>query len=442
MNALGFHISFYLLCAILIWMALRGMLHGGRALAFPTIAALLGLAWVVPQGIELENRPYNIYESGGFWLYVAACFGLLSLGFNLGKRAQVRRIRLTPRSTLPVFNTQRLLGAAAGLTMLGIVAVLLMREVDTSKMGSQWTGVITMYALMSKASGLGLCLSVLVYVRTKSRVALLIAAVAAGPIVASAIYGVRREQIFDLFVLTFGAWYMTKGRSPSPVVMISALFFGTFVLNSATNLRTYVESERSTIISALLTPDTYAKFDFGNLGQGNASEVGLSQYDYWYMNRNSEWELGSEYWNSLIHQYVPAFLFGRQFKDNLQVETLSDRLESEEVKGRFSVGSTRTGFSDTYRSFGVFGAIVFGIIGSIFGYLFAKAIYGSLSSQYLYLVLLAEGLKSITHSTSEFFASLPFVLLISWTALRFSRSGAGQRRETPALASVRLKETF
>jgi hypothetical protein len=296
-----------------------------------------------------------------------------------------------------------------------------MGQVDTSKMGTQWTGVITMYALLAKANGLALCLAVLIYARTKSPVALVTAIVSSIPLLTSAVYGVRREQLFDLFVLTFGAWHMTRGRRPSPVLVFSGLLVGTVVLNSAANLREYVGSGKGSLVSALADRDTYARFDYTDLKQRNTSELGLAQHDHWYITMGKEWELGAEYWNSLAHQYVPAFLVGREFKNGLMIKTLTRRLETGEEKGLYSFGSTRTGFSDSYRSFGFLGAMVFCVIGAFFGLLFSHAIKGSLQDEYLYLVLLSEGLKSITHSTSEFFASLPFVMLISLLVFRFSR---------------------
>lgn len=432
-----FHLSFLLMCGFLLSVALSGVLRGRAVFEFPTIVALLGLAWVVPQGLELERNPHNTYGSESFWLYVMMCFGMVLLGFKVAKDARSRRIRGTAGTPSRVFDTHRLLIAAATLGLLGLGAALLMGEVDTSKMGGQWTGVITLYALFSKASGFALCLAALIYARTKSRIALLIAVVSSVPILTSAIYGVRREQIFDIVVLSLGAWYIAKGRSPSPVWIVAALLIGTVVLNSAANLRTYVDSGRGSLVGALFTAETYIEFDYTNLGQGKSSEVGLAQYDHWYMDMYPEWELGSEYWNAMVHQYVPAFLVGRDYKDGLRINTLSSRLQSGDVRGRFSLGSTRTGFSDSYRAFSYLGMVVFALVGCLFGYLFANVSAGSLSSQYFYLILLAEGLKAITHSTSEFFSALPFAVAISLLAFRFSARSIDRKRTSRTTAPIR-----
>lgn len=413
--------SFYILCFILGWMALRGLLGGRSIFEFPTVAAMLGLAWVIPQGIELEMGTRNLDESSLFWFYVSACFVFVSWGFILGRRIRRRGGRQTALENQPRYRVNRLIVAAACLTGVGYVAQLLISGIDTSRMGAQWTGVITMYALLSKANGLGLCLSLLVFVHSRSRVALFVALLAALPLVSSAVVGVRREQIFDLLVLTFGAWYFASNRVPPRLIVVASLLIGTVILNSAEKLRIYVDREQSTLVGALLSPEVYQQFRYTNLRQGRSSEIGQAQYDFAYMNRKGEWELGAAYLNALSSQYVPAFLVGRDIKNSLRFETLIDRYDSGAEKGLVSVGSTRTGFSDSFRSFGWFGLIVFSIIGSIFGWLYSRAIEGAIEAQYYYFVFLAEGLKAITHSTGEFFASIPFVLILSVLVFRFSR---------------------
>ena len=109
-------------------------------------------------------------------------------------------------------------------------------------MGGQWTGVITAYALLSKANGFGLCLSMLVFARTRSLPALAIALVAAVPILQSALLGVRREALFDLVILTAGAWYLSRSRFPSRAIVIAGLLVGTVILNTVGDFRGQVTS--------------------------------------------------------------------------------------------------------------------------------------------------------------------------------------------------------
>lgn len=438
MTDTGFHLSFYLLCVVLLWLALRGILGGRTVFEYPTLAAMMGLAWVVPQGLELESDPYNYYTSDAFWLYVTGCYLFIYWGFQAGRKAEHRRIVRAPERVLRGFSMKRLVIASAGLTALGLLAIIQMRDVDTSGMGGEWTGIITMWFLLAKATGFGLCLAVLIFARTRSLTPFIIAFVAALPIVHGALFGVGRELLFDLVILTAGAWYLVKGKHPPRGVIIVCLLVGTVLLNSAGEIRQKINSGEESMLGVLTSTETYLRFDFFNLGQGSASEVGFAQYDFWHANQSGSWELGADHWNKLVHQYVPAFLLGQDFKQGLKISTLRERLRHGEEEGAFSLGSTRTGFSDSYRGFGLFGVLVFGVIGYGFGFLYASAAFGGMSGQYFYLVLLAEGMKAITHSTAELLAALPFTIILSLAVLRLAKVNPCKRVSRP----VRIGSSF
>lgn len=417
----SFHLSFFALCVVLLWLALPGLLGGTKVFTYPTLSAMFAFAWVVPQGIELEQNSANGYGSEAFWLYVTACFLCIAFFFRAGYYSQNRRSALERDHSVPSFNSDRLILAAVVLTAVGLLSHYQMGSIDTSAMGGQWTGVITMWALLAKASGFGLCLAVLIFVRTRSWLALAIAAVAVVPLAQAAFLSVRREALFDIVVLTVGSWYLAKRKRPPRVFIIAGFLIGTVVLNTVGDIRGRVMFGDENLMEVLGSTETYQNFDYSMVGQKKSSEVGLAQFDIAYMNQTGRWELGAEFWNGLIHQYLPAFLVGREFKDGLKLSTLPLRISMGEEKGASSTGSTRTGFSDSYRGFGFFGVVIFGIISYIFGLLFARANNGSIEAQYLYLVLLAEGLKAITHSTSEFLAALPFVLILYWLVFRGAR---------------------
>lgn len=419
-------------------MSLRGIIGGRKVFEYSTLAAMMGVVWVVPQGIELESSPWNYYRSGGFWLYVTGCFSFVLWGFEAGKKAQRVRISRNPTRVMSAYKLNRLLYAAAGLTALGWFATLRMGGIDTSGMGAGWTGIATMWYLLATANSFGLCLAALIFARNRSPIALTIAIIAAVPLFGAAFGAARREQLFDFMILTGGVWYFVKGRYPPRTIVILGLFLGAVILNTVGDLRSQLQSGERSFVELLLAEDTYRNFDFFDLQQGEASEVRLAQYDYWYSNYTWRWELGSDHWNGLVHQYIPAFLVGRDFKESLKISTLSERLRRGEEEGAFSLGSTRTGFSDSYRAFGWFGMLLFFAIGYGFGFLYANAMTGGIVWQYFYFVLLAEGLKAITHSTSELLRALPFVLVLSLIFLSWARTNVVtyDRRLFPTVGGV------
>ncbi|MEJ6012151.1 hypothetical protein [Novosphingobium aquae] len=426
-----FPLAFYGLCLILSGIAVHGIVRGRTIFAYPTLAALIGLAWVVPQGIELSNRT-NFYSGEGFWLYVGGCFLAIPLGFWFAFKKERKRLASRGLRDLPSFSNERLLVAAAGMVLIGMLAQFEMRGIDTSSMGGEWTGVITAWYLLGKSSGLGLCLSVLVFARTRKPAALALAVIAAIPVAQAAIFGVRREDLFDLLVLSIGAWYLAKHKAPPKLAVIVGALLGTVILNSADDFRSRIIVGNESFLEVILSRETYDNFHYTNLGQGAASEVGQAQFDFYYANQKSDWELGAEYWNSLVSQYFPAFIFGREAKEGFKFNTLEQRLRTGEEKGLLSRGSTRTGFSDSYRALGVFGIMIFWVISVGFGFLFARAWSDSINSQYLYLVLLAEGIKVITHSTASLIAAFPFVVGIYIVAFKFAERPPSRRKLRPS----------
>lgn len=417
----NFHFGFYVLCIVLGFLAFKAVLSNSSIFEFPKIAALLGVIWIIPQGIEIESNAVDPYANGFFWIYIASCFLCIWWGFRVGSKdnggGRQQGTRANPRQ----YDLKRALVAAAVMVVIGQIAQIAMGSADTSRMGGQWTGVITFYALLSKAGTFGLCLAALVFARTRSLPALIIAIVAAAPIINNVVFSVRREPLFDLIIIIFGSWFLVQKSTPPRFLIVFGLIFGAIVINMAGELRGYVSLRDASIVEALVYSSAYEDFNYFDNQQGSASEVRQAQYDFWYMNKYGRWEYGTEYWNGLANQYVPAFLVGREFKDSLMLDSLARRLGARAELGAFSMGSTRTGFSDTYRALSIFGALIFWIIGYGFGILYKGAIQGDMAKQYLYLVLTSSGLKSITHSTSELISILPFVLIFYICAFRFSR---------------------
>lgn len=419
MNDTGVGLAFYVFCGLLLTLVTRGIVSGRHLFTFPTLAAMLGVAWIVPQGTNLETDPANIYRDGAFWIYVTGCFIAIFWGFQAGCRVGGRRKWKSAPLDISEFDLGRLLLASAAVTALGYLAQIQIRGIDVSEMGSQWTGIITMWALLTKAGGFGLCLAVIVFSKTKSQIALAIATVAALPYISSAFDGVRRESLFDLVILTAGTWYISRGRLPPRIAVITSLLIGTVVLNTVGDIRNRVITQQESFFSVILSADTYRNYNF--FRQGDANELRQAQFDFWYANDVGEFSFGADYYNALITQYVPAFIFGRDFKEGLKVQTAGERISRGLDNGVFSFGSTRTGFSDSYRNFGIFGVLAFAAIGYFFGIMYVRTTLGGIIGTYYYLILLAEGLKAITHSTSAFVIALPFTIIISHLAFVYAR---------------------
>lgn len=427
--------------AVLIFIAsiatVRAVLLGRGLFEFPVAISMLTLAWVIPQGWQLERDSFDPIELEWFWLYLILCLVCIFVGFAFGRNNTLRRFSgVSPVKNLQRYNQDKLIISAGGLIFFGILNRILIGGQDISEMGSSWTGVITMYALFTGAIPLGLCLSVLIFAKTGNEVSLVLAIIAAIPMLDTALVGVRREVLFALLITSGGAYYFAKNKMPPRAAVLATFIAGVLILNLAGEMRAFVNSGKGNLIDAFRSEEITKQFDYTQTDRGKASELGLAYYDFRYTSNTGDLEFGANYWNSIANQYVPAFILGRDFKESLMIPTFLRRASSVEEQIAFSNGSTRTGFSDSFRSFYWLGALIFGIIAYAFGRIYERAKFGGIAAQYFYLTLMASGLKAITHSTAEFFSSLPFLVAISILAFSFARFDENDPRNPNAMRLI------
>jgi hypothetical protein len=116
---------------------------------------------------------------------------------------------------------------------------------------------------------------------------------------------------------------------------------------------------------------------------------------------------------------VPAQIVGRDVKEALKVD-LED-LAMEVYGYRPWIGTTLTGFTDSFTSFGPAGPVAFGAIAAFLASFWRRAVSGSLSGQYFYCILITTGLHAITHGTAWFVAFLPQAFGFSWVVFRWAQ---------------------
>ena len=407
-------------CAFVGGVAAWGICSKQRVFEMPVIVAAFSIAWLIPQGLTAERRDFGTtFQDEFFWAYVLSCLVALTCGFYSGKRAEYQRSSILYR-TAPIYSYNRLILCAAGLVVVGSLALTLMsRAAATQDLGSQWTGVATAYALLANTRTFGVCLAALLFARTGRILPLVIAVIGvlvALPMINS---GVKRSVMFETVVTTAGAYYLARHTFPPRMAVVALVIFGTVLLHQVGAVREYTKRTNSTVAEAVWAGVMFEKFEYFDLDK--AFEVEQAKFDIRYINKTMKIEYGADYWNQLTHQYVPAFIVGRNFKESLKFETLRTKAKKGDVSLLFSKGATRTGFSDTFRSFWFFGAFFFMLMGYVSGRLYLMSWRGHIASQALYLITMSEYLVAITHGTAIFIASLPFTLGTMMIALWASK---------------------
>jgi hypothetical protein len=128
---------------------------------------------------------------------------------------------------------------------------------------------------------------------------------------------------------------------------------------------------------------------------------------------------GLNHWNGLVFNYVPAQIFGSEFKESLCLPIPNLFAIADRNYGYVKpTGSTVTGMVDCFASFSYFGCLEFFIIAYIMQRLYRRAIDGNIIAQSLYLFMMTNALHAITHGTTWFVS--PWVhMLVFWIPLMF-----------------------
>ena len=408
-------LALFILCAVV--MAASGFIRKDALFEWPTVAGLLCLAFFVPQALYVDRSPVaESHASWMTWLYMTLCLCVGWIGFQLGKtwsvNAGIRHL------SQPVHD--RWLSLICFLLLVfGVIAVgTVLKQANHLGSGTEWRGVITLWYLLIQLVFFSAAISWVRYLQTGRIIYLLIALTAAGAILFIFNQNVKRHMIAELAIIAAGGWFFCRGQQPWRGAVLAACLFGTVFLHQVAAVRAYVHAGEGTVYDAVVAGVPFHDFRFFEADR--APEVTHAVIDIADTVRSGEIVGPAILWNTLVHQYVPAFLVGRETKDGLKssVEPLSNPVER---RAHDWYGATRTGFSDTFRALGPVGALMFLALGAFMGTLYGLALTGHFTAQVLYLVLLNDSLVALTESTARFVTMLPFVIGIVWLATRAKR---------------------
>ncbi|MBL4811871.1 MAG: hypothetical protein JKX69_05800, partial [Rhodobacteraceae bacterium] len=344
-------------------------------------------------------------------------------GFRMGKLQGRKRARRRPIK--PVNETVLIIGTI----LIATIGLLAMRKVGNLTavldLGRQWTGVITLYYLLMQSVFFALALSVLRYYKTKKTIYLIIGGVVLLAIVSIIGGNVKRHMIAEVAIIFVGARFFLRYKQPSRGLVLAGLVMGTLVLHQVGPVRQYIADGRGNALEAVADGVLTENFAYFNMEE--SPELTQALVDVYAANQVGKLEGPAELWNSFVHQYIPSFLFGRTFKNSLMVDsnTATTLLNLD----RFTrLGATRTGFSDSFRGYSVFGSLFFLGLGFFLGLLYSLALSGRLWAQFYYLVLLNDGLFTLTESTVRFIVALPFIFTLTLPVFFFASLFAKGRK--------------
>src|SRR5439155_7493348 len=133
------------------------------------------------------------------------------------------------------------------------------------------------------------------------------------------------------------------------------------------------------------------------------AELTNAVYNIGAVSRRMDFDLGAYHWNAIVFSYVPAQLVGHDLKESLMLPLANPAFA--EYLYLTPLGSTSTGFSDSFQSFWYFGCLKFFVVAFVMQRLWLASRGGSLMAQLLYMLLPVQALQVITHDTNHFVAT-------------------------------------
>jgi hypothetical protein len=136
--------------------------------------------------------------------------------------------------------------------------------------------------------------------------------------------------------------------------------------------------------------------------------------------KTGNYDFGTGYWNYLVFSYVPGQLVGFDFKRSLMFDLPDNSVEAYGYNRH--IGTTFTGFSDSFISFWLFGAFVFAGIAALLQFWWIRAEAGNLRYQLCYCLSLAPAMEAVSHGTQWFWVYLPQLAIFLMPVLYFAKN--------------------
>lgn len=196
------------------------------------------------------------------------------------------------------------------------------------------------------------------------------------------------------------------------VLFLSFFFVGCVMSSSITTIRNAIKGNEEAR-AALFTVDGYIgnyKNAFIQDDYKHGLDLGNAAKGIAYVREEGFYDKGAFIWNGFVQDFIPQRLYGVDAKSALKIKTpksLSDKV------GSLTHGvTTRTGYYAPFAAFGVFGFVLYWIVGYLLGKVWCRKQYSSFYSL-LYLVTIGYLPTMITHSLQYVFNRIEFLAIVS-----------------------------
>lgn len=392
---------------------LRGLRRVGGIYEYPFLAGAVFSGFVFPQLIGLSIGGYLPGDALAKTLVMTIlCLFMVYVGSV---------VRVGPMRFMDwTFDKDRLLIASAALSLFGAFFFFeISRLPDDVVSTGRWSGTVVMYWFFGAAMKYGFALAVLLYAANSSKAALGVILFDSVFYLDRIVIGARRGDAIEFFlVILLLFWFQRRSVVPRWSA-IMAIILATLFLYGTGDYRVSMMSGSGGVVETIEQVNFVENFK--NILTNGGAELTNAAYQIEAVDRLEDFDYGAFHWNKLVFNFVPAQVFGSEFKNSLYVPIRDSALLLFGYQGMG--GSTNTGMTDSFRSFWYFGAIKLLIIAFILNKLYVSAMTGNGVGQILYALMIVNALHAITHHTHWFVSPWIHLAIFLLPALWFAKVG-------------------
>ena len=394
----------------------------------------ISLGWFAPQAIG-GYQNYNIFPPSSFTSGMLFAF-LCNLAFWLGWFVSVRR-PLRESSILTIdFNENKLFAASTFLAIFGFYFQWKLWSLPEDMLiGVAWSGTVVKYWFLSGVFKFALIILWLMflnkYSKIKKKYILILLIPCFYLMFEAAVFRGRRAEIMNIVAyVLIGLWFI-RAFVPPRISILTGLVLGLVFINAIGIYRSLMYKSDLPFQQRV---DAVLSADYVSYSQKVLDDSGEEFKNFIYQREAieniGEYDLGLYHWNEFVFNYVPAQVIGSEFKESLRFPLNDSRdLAQNQFSHYWKNGTTSTGYSDAFASFGWLGFIKFILCGYIMGCLYKYCSKGYILPMILYIYLLNYAMHAVTHGTNEIlirqwvyfiFLVFPFLYFSSNKKVKFS----------------------
>lgn len=376
-----------LLLMVCLWLVGSGLRRPGGIYEFPFLAGATFLGFLLPQLPGLATDPYLpaiAFEKMVF--FTILCAVAMGVGWTSGAKPI--------NAGKWAFDQQVLLWIAAGLSLIGAFFSYKIDQLppEMTVLSSQWTGLPVAYLFFARVKIYGFAIAALCFARNPSRFAFTIILFNMMYILQNVVLHGRRADTSEfLLIVALSVWF-ARGKALPRTVAVIGIMVGTLFIHSVGDYRSL--SSQNDLNTSTVLQISWVN-NLLSLVKNGGAEAKNAVVHIHHIDQYMEFDYGASNWNILVFNYVPAQLFGSEFKESLYIPISPQGDPYYDAPG----GATNTGMLDAFASFWYFGFVKFFFAAYFVSRIYYSAKMGSFMFQILYMVSLTPALHVITHHT-------------------------------------------